>query len=105
MVENFKAAGEQAFLVKGSYDFSQLGLSGVTAYTTYVHGWGKVSPSTKEPVPNVNEIDLDIQYRPDLGALKGLWLRFRYGHVVQYQGTRSVIDQFRIIINYDFSLL
>ena len=105
MVENFKAAGEQAFLVKGSYDFSRMGLSGLTAYTTYVHGWGQVFPSTKEPVPNVNEIDLDIQYRPDLGALKGLWLRFRYGHVVQYQGTRSVIDQFRIIINYDFSVL
>jgi hypothetical protein len=105
MVENFKSAGEQAFLVKGSYDFSKLGLAGLTAYTTYVHGWSEVSPSTKTPVPNVNEIDFDIQYRPELGALKGLWLRFRYGHVVQYQGTRSVTDQFRIIINYDFSLL
>ena len=47
----------------------------------------------------------DISYRPSTGALKGLWFRFRYGHVVQYQGTRSVTDQFRIIINYDFSLL
>lgn len=105
MVENFKSAGEQAFLVKGSYDFSKLGLSGLTAYTTYVHGWGTVSPSTKQPQPNLNEIDFDISYRPSTGALKGLWFRFRYGHVVQYQGTRSVTDQFRIVINYDFSLL
>jgi hypothetical protein len=105
MVENFKSAGERAFFVKTSYDFSKLGLSGLTAYAAYVHGWGTVSPSTKEPGPNQNEIDLDIQYRPNLGTLKGLWLRFRYGHVVQYQDQRSVIDQFRIIINYDFSLL
>ena len=105
MVENFKSAGEQAFLVKGSYDFSKLGLAGLRAYTTYVHGWDKVSPSTKKPTPNVNEIDFDIQWRPEMGALRGLWLRFRYGHVVQHQGTRSVTDQFRIIINYDFSVL
>ena len=69
------------------------------------HAVGKRRRFMFPGLANVNEIDLDIQYRPDLGALKGLWLRFRYGHVVQYQGTRSVIDQFRIIINYDFSLL
>jgi hypothetical protein len=105
MVHNFKDAGEQAFRVKGSYDFSSLGLPGLTAYTTYVHGWGKVSTSTKEPEPNRNEIDLDIQWRPKMGAFKGLWLRFRYGHVAQYQAPESATNQFRIIINYDFSLL
>jgi outer membrane OprD family porin len=105
LVQNFDGAGEQAFLVKGSYDFSSLGLAGLTAYTTYVHGWGQVSPSTKAPVPNVNEIDLDIQWRPKMGAFTGLWLRFRYGHVEQYQGTKSGTNQFQVILNYDLSLL
>jgi hypothetical protein len=46
--------------------------AGLTAYTTYVYGWGQVSPSTKAPEPNVNEIDFDVQWRPKMGALKGL---------------------------------
>jgi hypothetical protein len=105
LVQGFEDAGEQAFLVKGSYDFSSLGLAGLTAYALFTHGWGQVSPSTKTPVPNVNEIDADIQWRPRAGALKGFWFRFRYGHVEQYQGTRSGTNQFQIILNYNFSLL
>ncbi len=105
LVENFDGAGEHAFLAKGSYDFSSLGLAGFTAYAMYVHGWGQVNASTKAPVPNLNEIDLDIQWRPKMGAVKGLWLRFRYGHVEQYQGTKSGTNQFQLILNYDVSLL
>jgi hypothetical protein len=105
IVDNFKAAGDQAFQVKGSYDFSVLGPLGLTAYVAFVHGWGEVSPSTKAPVPNNNEIDLDIQWRPPAGSLKGLWLRFRYGHVERLQGAKGVTDEFQLIINYDFSLM
>ncbi|HXJ83862.1 MAG TPA: OprD family outer membrane porin [Candidatus Methylomirabilis sp.] len=105
LVQNFKNAGEQAFLVKGSYDFSSVGLSGLTAYAMYVHGWGTVSPATKAPAPAENEIDFDVQWRPNQGTFKGLWLRFRYGHVKQHQGASGVTDQFQLIINYDFSLL
>jgi len=105
LVEGFENAGEQAFLVKGSYDFSSLGLTGLTAYTLYVHGWGQVTASTKAPGPNQNEIDVDLQWRPKTGALKGLWLRFRYGHVERNQGTPRGTNQFQVVFNYDFSLL
>jgi hypothetical protein len=105
IVDNFRNAGEQAFQVKGSYDFTGLRLPGLTAYVAFAHGWGSVSPTTKAPVPNDNEIDLDIQWRPPAGTLKGLWLRFRYGHVEQWQGKKGVTDQFQLIMNYDFSLL
>jgi len=50
---------------------------------------GTVSPSTKAPEPNLNEIDFDVQWRPKVGALKGLGLRFRYGHVKEYQGPKA----------------
>src|SRR5262249_20911740 len=52
LVQNFRNAGEQAFLVKGSYDFSALGLSGLTAYAMYVHGCGTVNPATKASAPS-----------------------------------------------------
>ena len=104
MVQDFRSAGEEAFLVKGSYDFSKLGLSGLTAYALYDHGWRRVSPSTKTPLPNVNETDVDVQWRPEWSAVKGLRFRARYAHVEQYEGPKNTTNQYRIIVNYDFSL-
>jgi outer membrane OprD family porin len=104
MIESFKSAGQQAFLVKGSYDFSKLGLTGLTAYALYDHGWAQVNPSTKAPVPNVNEVDADVQWRPEWTVLKGLRFRAHYAHVEQYEGPKNATNNYRIIVNYDFSL-
>ena len=43
-VQDFNRAGENAFMVKGSYDFTRLGLEGVSAYALFVHGWGGINP-------------------------------------------------------------
>lgn len=104
-VQNFSNAGENAFMVKLSYDFSGLGLEGVAAYARFVHGWGMVEPSTKAPVPNENEFDADIQWRPQWKFLKGLWFRVRYANVHQYEGPKNTINDFRVIVNYDLPLL
>jgi hypothetical protein len=104
-VSFFNQAGESAFNAKLSYDFTGLGLTGVTAYVLFVHGWGRVDPSTGAPVPNDNEYDVDVQWRPGWRFLKGVWLRTRYGIVHQYEAPRQYQHDFRIIVNYDFSLL
>jgi len=104
MIQNFNSAGQQAFLVKGSYDFSKLGATGLTAYAMYVHGWDQVSPPKKTPVPNVNEVDVDVQWRPEWSVLRGLWFRARYAQVQQYGSQPNTTNQYRIILNYDFSL-
>ena len=49
-VQDFNRAGEDAFMVKGSYDFTRLGLEGVTAYALFVHGWGAINPTTNTRV-------------------------------------------------------
>ena len=54
---------------------------------------------------NENEMDLDLQWKPKSGILKNFWPRFRYGVVHQYEGEKNYIHDFRIILNYDFSLL
>jgi len=105
MIQNFNSAGQHAFLAKGSYDFARLGATGLTAYALYVHGWDQVSPSTRQPVSNVNEIDVDVQWRPDWSVLKGFSFRARYAHVEQYQSPRTETNNYRIIVNYDFSFL
>ena len=104
-VQDFNRAGEGAFMAKLSYDFTRIGLEGVAAYVLFVHGWGRVDPSTKASVPDENEFDADLQWRPQWKFLKGLWLRVRYANVHQYQGPKNTINDFRVIVNYDFPLL
>ena len=104
-VQDFNRAGESAYIAKASYDFTKLGLKGVTAYVLYVHGWGRVDPSTRNPVPDENEFDVDVQWRPAWDFLKGLWFRVRYANVYQYEGPKNTINDFRFIVNYDIPLL
>jgi hypothetical protein len=104
-VQDFNRAGENAFMAKLSYDFTRLGLQGVTAYALFVHGWGRVDPTTKASVANENEFDADLQWRPQWKFLKGLWFRVRYANVHQYEAPKNTINDFRVIVNYDFPLL
>jgi hypothetical protein len=103
-VQDFNRAGEQAFIGKLSYDFSSLGLTGVTAYALWVHGWDRVDPGTKDEVKQEDEYDFDLQWRPQIEVLKGLWFRARYAYVDQRDSGKSQTD-FRIIVNYDILLL
>jgi hypothetical protein len=78
---------------------------GVTAYALFVHGWERANPTTKASVPNENEFDVDLQWRPQWDFLKGLWVRTRYANVHQYDGPKDTIHDFRVIVNYDIPLL
>ena len=100
-VENFDRAGEQAFMVKASYNFAKARIPGFTAYTLWTHGWG-VRPSDG---PNYDEYDFDLQWRPTFPVLKGLWFRARLGMVNERGGTHSTLDDYRLIVNYDFAAL
>jgi len=104
-VENFKRAGENAIMAKLSYNFARFGLESVSSYVLFTHGWGAVDPSTKNSVPNRNEFDADIQWRPQWRFLKGLWFRVRYAYDPQYDATKNTINNFRVIVNYDLPLL
>jgi hypothetical protein len=100
-VEDFNRADEQASLAKVSYDFTRLGLHGVTAAGLWVHGWG-VQPTTGQ---NEDEYDLDLQWRPQGERWKGLWFRWRQAYVRQRGGDHNTLDDYRLIVNYDFEAL
>jgi hypothetical protein len=104
-VQDFNRAGESAFIAKFSYDFKGLDLEGLTAYALYVHGWGRINPASGLSVANENEFDADLQWRPKWKSLKGLWFRVRYANVHQYDAPGGTINDFRVIVNYDISLL
>jgi hypothetical protein len=104
-VQDFNRAGEKALLVKASYDFTGLGLEGMTAEALFVHGWDRINPSTGKGVPNENELDLDLQWKPKTGFFQNFWPRIRYAIVHQYEGQERYIHNLRIIVNYPFSFL
>ncbi len=96
-VQDFNRAGESAVMFRGSYDFSRLGAEGLSAYALYVHGTGRAAPAYNE-----DETDLNLQWTPKGGALRGLSFRLRYAHVAQRGGGDPSINDFRFIVNYDF---
>jgi hypothetical protein len=96
-VQDFNRAREKAVLLKGAYDFSRNGAEGLSAYALWVHGSGRQAPSFNE-----DEADLNLQWTPKGGALKGTSFRVRYAQVMQDGGGDPKIKDFRVIVNYDF---
>jgi hypothetical protein len=71
----------------------------------YVRAWGRVNPSTRNGVPDENEFNADLQWRPKRSFLNGFSARFRYSRVHQYEGPKDSQHDYRFIINYDFPLM
>jgi hypothetical protein len=96
-VETFNRARENAVLVRAEYDFVGLGARGLSAYALLIRGSGVKAPSFNE-----NEMDLNLQWAPPEGALRGTSIRLRYANVKQRGGGDPNINDFRVILNYDF---
>jgi hypothetical protein len=96
-VEDFDRAGEDALLLKAAYDFSRHGAQGLTAYALAVIG-----NSVRAPDYNQNEYDLNLQWTPKEGPLKGSSFRLRYARVDQRGGGDPALNDFRFIATYDF---
>jgi hypothetical protein len=96
-VQDFNRAGESAVMLKALYDFSRHGAEGVSAYALWVHGTGRNAPAFNE-----DEADFNLQWTPKEGVLRGTSFRVRYAHVSQRGGGDPAINDFRVIVNYDF---
>jgi hypothetical protein len=96
-VQSFNRAGESAIMLRGAYDFSRHGAEGLSAYALWVRGDGVNAPAYNE-----DEFDLNLQWTPKGGALRGLSFRLRYAQVMQRGGGDPNINDLRFIVNYDF---
>ncbi len=103
VIKNFFRAEEKAWLVGLSYDFRELGIPGLTAYTNYAEGY---TPDTgSNASPDQNEWDVTVDYRPEFSLLEGLW--FLYRHVSVDQDGPGEVDSVdnRFILNLEIPLL
>ncbi len=91
MISDFDQAREKTYQIGLSYDFAQLGLTGVSAFGSYVHG---VLPAGN----NEDEADATVDYHITNGALKNIWLRLRYAR--NRQRDTFTTEEFRAILNY-----
>lgn len=102
MEEDNDRAGEDTWLAGLTYDFSHVGIKGLSAYT--LHTFSRTPDSGPHASPNQNEHDINVDYHFQ-GNLKNFWLRVRGAYVDQDEdlGGEDFSD-FRIILNYDFRL-
>jgi hypothetical protein len=94
-VEDFNRDGEDAWLLRAGYSFPTL--PGVSVYGLYVNGSQPDDPSAYSK----DEFDLNLQWTPPEGALKGLMVRLRYAHVTQDDPLNGDLDDLRIMVFYD----
>ena len=98
---SFDNAGEKAFGGSVAYDFgASVGLSGLSVGAWYTHGWDAINPANNVGIPNRDELDLWIQYRPTEGPLKGFRLKTQYANVWQQENVRDTQPEFRFIVDY-----
>jgi hypothetical protein len=92
-VEDFNRAGEDAWMLRAGYKFPTV--PGLNVYALWVSGSDPDSPTDFSR----DEYNLNLQWSPEAGALKGLMVRLRYSHVEQDNDTE--LDDFRLMVFYD----
>ncbi|GAB1536248.1 hypothetical protein ADMFC3_18790 [Geovibrio sp. ADMFC3] len=87
---------EDAWGLKAGYDFSKIGLKGLSAYVWYA----SYDVDETATVKDIEETDFNIQYAFS-GALEGLGVRYRYADM-HVSGGESLSDT-RIYLTYQFA--
>jgi hypothetical protein len=103
MQTTFNRAGEKAVLAGVSYDFSRLGVAGLSTIVNYVQGWhARVGGVLRDD----REVDVTLDYRipEQLGLYQGLWLRVRAAWLEEESNGKTGTD-FRVILRYDFPVI
>ncbi|MGF6208616.1 OprD family outer membrane porin [Pseudomonas frederiksbergensis] len=103
MIGQFSRAGENTTFGQYTYDFANLGISGLKVSMAYLRGEDIKSVNGSAPDVHEWESDLRLDYVVPNGLLKGFGTTIRHG--IYRGGGTSVADQdqTRLIFNYTYS--
>ncbi len=101
MQRSFNRADEKALLVSASYDFSRIGVDGLSVIVNFVAGFDGILLDERQ---RGQEIDATIDYRVQKGLLKNFWLRIR-GSWLSEQGAGRNGTDVRLILRYDIPVI
>jgi len=103
MIKDFDRADERGWLIGLSYDFSRIGLHGLSGFFNYANG--NTPESGPAASPDQEELDLTLDYRIKEGPMKGFWLRLRGATLNQSGPGAQDVNEVRMVLNYDFEVL
>lgn len=105
MTQSFNRAREDGWLVGLSYDFTRLGLPGLSGFVNYAEG--DTPDSGSRASPDQEEFDITVDYRFQSRTMRGLWLRARAALLDQDDDVPGAndVDDYRVILNYQRSFL
>ncbi len=104
MQRTFTATGEKALLASVSYDFSRLGVKGLSGIMNFVAAFEGEPITAPDEADNAFEVDLTFDYKVESGWLETFWLRLRGSWLREEQLSRDGYDV-RAILRYDFPVL
>ena len=105
MQKNFNRAQEKAWLVGLSYNFSRIGVPGLSLFLDYAEGYDAIDGDTRESLPDRREFDITVDYRLEReGWFDGLWFRVR-GSILDVEGASRNANDVRVIVNWPLPLL
>ena len=97
----FNTAGEQAWGIGGTIDFTGLGAPGLTTGIVYANGRKRINATTGAAIPDRDETDVRAEYAFAKGTmLEGLVATLKYSWLHQ-DGSPQTATQLRAYINYD----
>lgn len=91
---DYNRAGEEALLFRAAYDFEAI--PGLSTYALWVNGSSPEAPGSEAR----DEGNLNLEWAPAGGRLKGLSLRVRYAKVIECGPACRDLEDFRTILNY-----
>ncbi len=105
MIQSFNRAKEDGWLVGLSYDFSRIGVPGLSGFINYADG--DTPDNGPLASPDQIEFDVTLDYRFQSRPLQGFWLRARAATLDQEGDVAGAndVDDVRIILNYELSFL
>jgi len=104
---SFERAGEEAYLVSLSYDFSEFSFEGLKFLVGWGQGFDAIDARTREPDPDRDVLNLRLEYEPPSGPLEGLQVQLYYAdeRLLGAKLPRDDQTQFRAVVNYSVPLL
>jgi hypothetical protein len=94
-VSDFNREGEDAWMLRAAYNFPAT--NGLGVYALLIKGSEPDDPAQFAK----DEFNLNLQWSPENGPLKGLLLRLRYARVTQDDPESSDLDELRLMAYYD----
>ncbi|POA21907.1 outer membrane porin, OprD family [Pseudomonas sp. FW300-N1A1] len=104
-VNDFAAAQERSWQLRYDYDFKAIGINGLSFLTRYVNG-DHIKVVGSEQEGKEWERDSELKYVVQSGTFKGVSLRLRSAtYRTNYEQFARDVDETRLIVSYNFSLL